>query len=269
MSCSRQEATTSALIPAELGDGPTLTDHLHPAPGELPVEPDVLRRILRSITVGDVEAGGCAVGLDGGFAFGPARGAHPKHEAQFIGAAARAANRARRLADALAQLAVTEREFEQRREEIAGRRHTIAAERAALPSEHLARQAHAALVRARRRRRGARRAFDDAEQATIESEREADLARGDVEVFAGRHRLDPAGDETALRAVADRLDRYSDTLGQLRHAAFDRRGALSMIEQLTSAVHDHSRRLQDRSADLEHAEAELHEAEGRRPPSKR
>jgi len=255
-----------ALIPVELGGGPTLADHLHPAPGELPVDPDVLWRILRSITVGGGEGGGCFVGLDGGFAFGPARGAHPKHEAQFIGAAARAANRARRLAElaeALAHLAVTERELEQRREAIAGRRHTIAAERAALPSEQPARQAHAALVRARQAEEGARRAFDDAEQATIESERGADLARGDVEVFAGRHRLDPTGNETALRAVADQLDRYSDTLGQLRHADFDRRSALGMIEQLTTSVHDHGRRLLDRAADLQHAEAELHEAEGR------
>ena len=255
-----------ALVPAELGDGPTLADHLHPAPGELPVDPDVLWRILRSIAVGDGEEHGCTVGLDGSFAFGPARGAHPKQEAQFIGAAARAANRARRLgelAEALAQLAATERELELQREAIAARRRTIAAERAALPSEQPARQAHAALVRARQAEEGARRAFDDAEQATIEAEREADLARGDVEVFAGRHRLDPAGNEPALRAVADQLDRYSDTLGQLRRADFDRRGALGMIEQLTSAVHDHGRRLADRAADLQHAEAELHEAEGR------
>ncbi len=255
-----------ALVPAELGDGPKLADHLHPVRGELPVDPEVLWRILRSIAVGDGEEHGCTVGFDGGFAFGPARGAHPKQEAQFIGAAARTANRARRLgelAEALAQLAATERELELQREAIAGRRNKIAAERAALPSEQPARQAHAALVRARQTEEGARRAFDDAEQATIEAEREADLARGDVEVFAGRHRLDPAGNESALRAVGDQLDRYSDTLGQLRRADFDRRGALGMIEQLTSAVHDHGRRLADRNADLQRAEAELHEAEGR------
>lgn len=255
-----------ALIPAEIGAGPTLADHLHPVPGELPVDPDVLWRILRSIAVGHGEEHGCAVGFDGDFAFGPARGAHPRQEAQFIGAAARAANRARRLgelAEALAQLAATERELESQGKAIARRRQTIAAERMALPSEQPARQAHAALVRARQNEEGARRAFDDAEQATIEAEREADLARGDVEVFAGRHRLDPAGNEPALRAVADHLDRYSDTLGQLRRADFDRRSALSMIEQLTGAVHDHSRRLADRGADLQHAEGELHEAEGR------
>lgn len=254
------------LVPAEIGGGATLADLLRPAAGELPVDRDVLWRILRSIGVGDGEQHGCVVDLDGGFAFGPARGAHAKHEAQFIGAAARAANRARRLAElaaALAQLAVSERGLERRREAIAERRHTIAAERAALPSEHLARQAHAALVRARQAEEGARRTFDDAEQATIEAEREADLARGDVEVLAGRHRLDLAGDETALRAVTDQLDRYSDTLAQLRRADFDRRSTLNTIEQLSSAVHDHSRRLRDRSADLQQAEAELHEAEGR------
>ena len=255
-----------ALVPAELGAAPTLADHLHPDHGELPVGPDVLWRILRSIRVGDGEEPGCTVGLDGRFAFGPARGAHPKQEAQFIGAAARASNRARRLdelADALAHLAAAERALEQRREAIAASRRKIAAERERLPSEQPARQAHAALVRARQAEEGARRAFDDAEQATVEAEREADLARGDVEVFAGRHRLDPAGNEPALRAVGDQLDRYGDTLGQFRRADFDRRGAMAMIEQLTSAVHDHGRRLADRAVDLQHAEAELHEAEGR------
>lgn len=259
-----------ALVPDEFGDGPNLADHVHPAAGELPVDPDVLWRILRSIAVGDgdgkSESEGCTVGLDGSFAFGPARGAHPKAEAQFIGAAARAANRARRLgelAEALARFAVTERELAQQREVMAGRRQRIAAEIAGCPPEQPARQAHAALVRARQNEEGARRALDEAELAAIEAEREADLARGDVEVFAGRHRLHPTGDEPALRAVADQLDRYGDTLGQLRRADFDRRSALSMIEQLTSAVHDHDRRLAERAADLQHAEAELHEAEGR------
>ncbi len=254
------------LIPTEVGDGPKLADHLHPAPGELPVDPDVLWRILRSIAVGDGEEHGCTVDLDGSFAFGPARGAHPKEEAQFIGTAARAVNRARRLAElaeALAQLAAAERELELQRDALAGRRNKIGAEREALPSEQPARQSHAALVRARQTEEGARRGFDDAEQATIGAEREADLARGDVEVFAGRYGLDPAGNELALRAVGDQLDRYSDTLGQLRRADFDRRSALGMIEQLTSAVHDHGRRLADRGADLQRSEAELHEAEGR------
>ena len=186
----------------------------------------MLWRILRSIAVGDGEEQGCTVGLDGSFAFGPARGAHPKEEAQFIGTAARAANRARRLgelAEALAQLAETERVSGQR-EALAGRRNKIGAERRRCRPRACT-AGHADVVRARQTEEGARRAFDDAEQATIGAEREADLARGDVEVVSGRTGwIQPA---TSRRCGRRRSARpYSERSGQLRRADFDRRSAL-------------------------------------------
>lgn len=254
-----------ALVPAPIGAGPTLADHLHPAPGELPVAGALVDQLLRSIGLVGNEGHGLAVGLDGRYAFGPARGRHPKERAQFIGATARAENRARRLAEleaALAELAGADQVLAAARASLAARRHRAAAERERFPSEQEVREAHAAHVRATLDADAARRAFETADSAAIDAEREADLAVHDIEVVAGRHRLDPSGNEAALELVSAQVDRYADGLGALRDAHYERRGALQMLDQLAGDVADAVHRHDRQAAEVEHAGTTLRAAEG-------
>jgi uncharacterized protein (TIGR02680 family) len=257
-----------ALIPSEIGAGrgPTLADRLRPAAGGLPVDAAVVGRILRSIGVSTSEEQDCVVAPDGSFAFGPARGAHPKERAQFIGASARADNRTRRIAEidaALGEIARKERLLAGERDALAARRARAQAERECVPCEQRVRQAYSALVRAGQDADGARREFEAAEANAIDAEREADLARGEVELLAGRHGLDPSGAEESLKAAEERLERYAGALGELRSTDSDSRGALALVEQLNGQVADAKRHLGEREEDVATAKADLDTAEGR------
>lgn len=80
--------------------GRTLLDALVPAPAEdSPVSAETVRAVLRRIRLdGDGESDPC-VGLDGTWRLGPLEGRAGKPAAQYVGAGARAAERARRLAE--------------------------------------------------------------------------------------------------------------------------------------------------------------------------
>ena len=254
-----------ALVPAPIAPGPTLADHLRPAPGEPAVAGAVVDQLLRSIGCAAYDGHGLAVGLDGRYAFGPARGRHPKQRAQYIGAAARAENRARRLVEletALAQLARADEELTAGRASLAARRRRAVAERERFPSEQQVRDTHAAHVRAALDAEAARRAFEAADAAAIDAERAADLTVQDIEIVAGRHQLDPRGDEAALELVSEQVDRYADGLGALREAHYERRAALQMLDQLAGDVADAVDRRERQAAELGHAETTLRSEEG-------
>ena len=260
------ESDDVVLVPAALGGGETLARHLRPAGGEPSVAPDVVERLLQSIVAGASRESGLAVDLDGSYAFGPARGRHPKQRAQFVGVAARAENRARRLAEldgALAALDELDRALAGEREALAARRSRAADERRRLPSEADVRLAHDHHVRVTLEAEVARRAFETAELTAIGAEREADLTRQDVEVVAGRHRLDPSGSEQSLAAVSAHVDRYADALGALREADFERRAALQMVDQLTGDLADVVGRRDRQVREVELAETAVRSGEGR------
>lgn len=85
--------------------GPTLLDALVPAPSEdSPVSADTVRVVLSRIQLGGTaergkDGHGVRVGFDGTWQLGPLDGRAGKPAAQYVGAGARAAERARRLAE--------------------------------------------------------------------------------------------------------------------------------------------------------------------------
>lgn len=98
--------------------GPTLLDALVPAPAEdSPVSTGTVRAVLRRIRLGgDVTAPGdddVRIGLDGSWRLGPLHGRAGKPAAQYVGAGARAAERARRLSEVDEQIGHTEADLEQ------------------------------------------------------------------------------------------------------------------------------------------------------------
>jgi uncharacterized protein (TIGR02680 family) len=96
--------------PAEAG--PTLADVLVPAPAEdSPVAAGTVRLLLRRIRLADAEQDGepgVRVAYDGTWRLGPLEGRASKPVAQYVGAGARAAERARRLAEVDEQIGDTE-----------------------------------------------------------------------------------------------------------------------------------------------------------------
>lgn len=98
--------------------GRTLLAALAPAPAEdSPVSADTVQAVLRRIRLdGDTtesEAAGVRIGFDGTWRLGPLHGRARKPAAQYVGAGARAAERARRLAEVDEQVRHTEALLEQ------------------------------------------------------------------------------------------------------------------------------------------------------------
>ncbi|MGW5364484.1 TIGR02680 family protein [Actinopolymorpha pittospori] len=99
--------------------GSTLLDAMVPAPvSDSPVAADTVRAVLARIRLGGVAQRGedgpeVRVGFDGTWQLGPLEGRAGKPAAQYVGAAARAAERARRLADVDEQIDHTETALEE------------------------------------------------------------------------------------------------------------------------------------------------------------
>ncbi len=85
------------LRPAGVADGPTLSRYLQPdIPAGSPVQAATVASVLDSVAAGDSPVGDPVawVGLDGSFRLGPLHGRGGKPAAQYLGASARAAERA-------------------------------------------------------------------------------------------------------------------------------------------------------------------------------
>ncbi|MET0196154.1 MAG: TIGR02680 family protein [Rhodococcus fascians] len=106
------------LVPAPVESrptGPTLVDVLVPESGT-DVPEELIRDILSSISLGLVDGVTC-VGVDGRFRQGLQRGRHRKQDAEYIGATARAARRATRIAELDKSIAGSEASLNATREE--------------------------------------------------------------------------------------------------------------------------------------------------------
>ncbi len=92
----------TVLLPTRPVDGPTLGEALRPdVPEGSPVTTEVVAGVLATVALLDRvnDAGGpAAIGRDGSWRLGPLRGRADKPVAQYVGSAARVAERARRLA---------------------------------------------------------------------------------------------------------------------------------------------------------------------------
>jgi uncharacterized protein (TIGR02680 family) len=243
----------TCLLPAALGPAVrTLADVLLPAPGH-GVAGEVVAGVLGSIALAAAgEAGGAPwVGREGRFGLGPLQGAWDKPQAEHIGAGAREAARARKLAELAARLA----ELDLRLDGLASRSRTLGERLGRLDRELQALPSAAALRRAalqaagaeddERRRRGEREvaanaaagalvASETAQQRLAARARELRLAgwQDDLGAYllrlatlAGRFRelIRAAAGEAAAELAADRARRLlaeaAERAGELRQRA--------------------------------------------------
>ena len=131
-----EDADTADIVLADGASAPgsTLGDVLEPV-ADQPVAVTVVARLLARVGLGERQTGPW-VDLDGRFVLGPLAGRAAKREAEHIGAAARDARRARRIAELRARLAELETEVAGHDAGLAAidrRRDALAAELSALP----------------------------------------------------------------------------------------------------------------------------------------
>jgi energy-coupling factor transporter ATP-binding protein EcfA2 len=200
--------------------GATLGRALVPV-SEAPVPADVIAGVLARVALHDTVPGwegtpcsgpqAAAVADDGGFALGPLRGRHRVDAARFIGAAARAANRERRLAELAALLA----ELDGRDRVLAG--EAVAAEAALdlladelrrLPDDTDAVRAHEQLRRARAEERRAAEQTASEQTAMTARAQERERARAAAAQHAREHALPAPEDAHGLQAVREALADY-------------------------------------------------------------
>ncbi len=249
------------------GDG-DLRRRLRPA-DDIPVSADVVERILAAIPCAEKDAGSRAgqlcVALDGSFRIGPAIGRHAKSVAQFIGAAAREAERRRRIEELTAAIADLEQQIESADAglaELEARRAQLDRERGALPAD-------AALISARRAVREVARRHADAEKSAAdalglagEADGAAAGAAADCRAHAHEHRLPAPGHTPPLEVIEDALDEYVGALPVLVAARRSEQRELARHERATETVAkltDRGRELDGRHRD---AQARLDKAEG-------
>ena len=208
----------AALVPTPLPGGRTLADALVPVPG-YGVESEAIAAILRSVALPGADPAEAAVRSHqvdpaGGWRLGPLRGTWAKPVAEHLGAGAREATRARRLAELderLARLDALLAEIGREREEIGARLDRLSFEASRAPSA-------APLAEARVR----------ADAAEVEEARRlAELAEAEAAAAAARRRreeaerrLDRRAQELGLAAHVDSLDEFRRRLGRYR-AAFE------------------------------------------------
>jgi uncharacterized protein (TIGR02680 family) len=204
---------------AQPADGHSLLDALEPVAGQ-PVPPQVVRQLLSSVGLGDRETGPW-VGVDGRFALGPLRGRGAKGQAEHIGAAAREARRAARIAELRERITSLGSEIaghDARIADVDRRREALEADVRALPPVDAVRSAHDAVrvsialeseaERGYERAAGAARSAADAELAAAAAHREHAVAHG----------LSPALDEPALDALRDATVQLIGACGAVAHA---------------------------------------------------
>jgi uncharacterized protein (TIGR02680 family) len=228
------------LTAGESAEGPQLGEALGPVAGA-EVGEAVVARVLRAIGLGDTRSGsGVRVALDGSYRLGPAFGRFTKEAAQYVGVAAREANRARRLAELesrIADLDLRTAGFESQLAATDEQRQTLREELRALPSEDATMAAFAAVrdiqrdvVRLTAEAQEARRIADAGAAAAAKSARVAsDYGRA--------HGLpaDAGGLENVRAALAGYRGRLSQTV-LLAHTKREREAAVGAAEQLAETM---------------------------------
>jgi uncharacterized protein (TIGR02680 family) len=206
--------------------GPSLT-------AVLVAEAEVVRPILAAIALVDgLVAEPCAVTLDGRFRLGPAEGRFEKPEAEYIGAAARAARRARRMAEldvALAQLAVDRADAERSGTAVRERLAALAAEAERFPSAQSVAEARQGVALAAAREDDARAALAERDRDAVAAGQRREAAAAQGVSHAAAHRL-PELDLPAVRVRTLAAHRYVAGLPAALRA--EARSVESTIRQL-------------------------------------
>lgn len=197
------------------GGGRTLVDLLRADPGERPLDAAAVDGVLRSIVLEGVVSV-----APGRFRFGALHGRATKPEAEYVGAAARAALRRRQLDEAHARIEALDAErgrLGALDEQHAAAQERLAAERAGVPSTEALRAALRAVARTADRLAGAE---DQLARLVAERDRhEAARAQArDALAEAARSAGLPA-DGAALRAVDRALDRAEPARDRVAAAA--------------------------------------------------
>ncbi len=213
----------------------SLADWLVPAgPPDSAVPADLVAQLLSSIACADADVIGAEawVAPDGRFRLGSLAGAWTKPAAVHVGHVARAAARARRLAEIatrLTQIADERAELQARTEELALDRRLAEDEWRRAPTDDALRAAHLTAAAAAREVQVARVRLAEAEDRRQDAEQALKLACERLAEDAADLRL-PKSNE-ALLGVEAALDSYRDALGQLPQAGHEVRLAVPELQR--------------------------------------
>ena len=269
------DADDALLVPGEAPalPGTTLAAALTPVP-DAAVPAAVTAAVLARVTLHDrLDVGASAAALpvavayDGGFSLGPLRGRHSADVARFIGAAARAANRARRLAELAALLS----ELDGRDRALAGQTagaeaalDQLADELRRLPADTDAVRAHERLRRAVAEERRAAEQTASEQQAMNATAQERERRRAVAVQHAREHSLPAPEDAHGLDAVREALSDYRGLCREALDAERVRRefdaqaaAAARQAEQFGAALAAAAERRQD-AAQEQSARAAAH-----------
>ncbi|MGD9879166.1 MAG: TIGR02680 family protein [Reyranella sp.] len=212
-----------------------LTDWLAVSvPSDSPVAAAVVERVLSSIACSPDEPSDAEawVSPDGRFRLGTLAGAWAKPVAAYIGHAARAAARARRLAEIADSLGLLERqlaEVDGLLEQLAGDRRRAEAEWRRAPTDDDLKHAHIVAANNARELQRAQERFVEADNRCREAEAAARAARERLARDAADLRLPEQ--LAGLRPVEVALDHYRDTLVQLVQGSHELRLAVPELQR--------------------------------------
>ncbi|MGH8629807.1 MAG: TIGR02680 family protein [Burkholderiales bacterium] len=219
----------SQLLTRPPAPGASLTGWLHADVSDgAPVTASFVERLLAGVACGmdDTVAAEAWVAPDGRFRLGTLAGAWAKPQAVYIGHAARAAARRRRLskiAQRLEQIDGNLAELARQFEQLAMDRQKAEHEWRSAPSEQPLRQAHLAAATSAREFQAARERLTRADALCREAEQMVQAANVALQRDAADLRLPIAAE--ALPAIEDALHRFSDAQYRLVQAAQEWRRA--------------------------------------------
>ena len=222
------------------------------------VPASVISRILAGIAAGEKDPGDCEswISVDGRFRFGALSGAWAKPEAAYIGYAARAAARARRLAEIaerLQQIADGLASIRSRSGQVVRDDARAQEEWRLAPAEDALRQAHADAAASAREAQNARDRLVEADLRFREAEQTLGKVRQQLASDAGDLNLPTAHD--TLLEIESALHDYNDAQSQLHHVISDLRQSMPELERQRE-------RERDALEDLMHCEEQSTVARG-------
>jgi uncharacterized protein (TIGR02680 family) len=243
----------------------SLADWLLPASNGT-IAPEVVRRLLEGVACApqDAPAAEAWVSPDGRFRLGALAGAWAKPSAEFIGYAARAAARARRLqkiAERLAELAADAAALTQSFTRLAAARQQAAQEWERTPGDDALRGAHAQAIACAREYDAARLRLDQAERrwreaAQIWEQAQQALARDAEDLALPTARQMLASITLALQTFGDTVHALATAARELRDAMAELAQQRAREQEAAAAAQDATEHAAERMALAE--EAQIH-----------
>ncbi|MCO5102066.1 MAG: TIGR02680 family protein [Burkholderiaceae bacterium] len=247
--------------------GASLADWLHAClPADSPVSSQTVDALLAGVACGDTDPDAVEAWISpqGRFRLGALAGAWTKREATYIGHAARAAARQRRLegiARRVGEIEAEGRENEARFETLDAQREQARHEWRTAPSEQPLRQALLEAAARAREVQATRARLDGAETQCRDAERTVEIAREALHRDAIDLRLPREAE--SLPAIEQALQRFTETQFALAQAAHEwRRSHADLIQQRARET-DAQVQLQLREESLAAARVDAEEAQAR------